>query len=449
MGLLEDMATLQAEKEKILAQMEKLEAKKEAVRPELYEKVKAPLDEKMAAVEKQIAEIEAVVAAEAKRREEEEQRRREEEQQRREAEERRQREAEERRQREAEERQQREAEERRKREEQERRRQAEAARRQTEQREKVLAAFWKKHAAELETLKTGWQRQVDAKIKEYREYLDARLAQRDNLSKKLSDTKQQIDELALRKEIGEFEEDEDTYALFMDPLQEDLEKNQKDLTTATDDLEQVEKEFQQLQGLTMPDFETQLLEKYAAELEGAAAPAPREAREEVYEPEENPDEEVFEPTASEDELAGGRIVHEELLDRDAVADDEDIETEYEEIYEDEAEQAFFADEDNHGFVSATINPCLVETKADGRQAIHELILAGKTLIGSNEDCDIYLPHPGIAPRHCTIKLDRKGHFQLKTVDGKVTVNGHHAKKATLKHGDMLGFGKLEMSVHIG
>lgn len=441
MGLQEDRAILQAEKEKILAQMEKLEAKKAAVRPELYEKVKAPLDEKMAAVEKQIAELEATAAAEAQRREEEERQRLEEERQRREAEEQQRREAEEQQRREVEERQRREV-------EQQQRREAEERQRKTQQREQIINAFWKKHAAELETLKTGWQQQVDTKIKEYKEYLDARFTQRDELTKKLGDVKQQMDELALRKEIGEFEEDEDTYTLFMEPLQEDHLKIQNELQAATGDLEQVEKEYQQLQSMEMPDYEAQLLEKYAAELAGVDTAGGKPGAD-TYAPEENPDEEVFEPMASEDELAGGRVVHEELLDHEAISEGEDIETVYEEIYEDEAEQAFFADVDNHGFVSATINPCLVETKADGRQSIHELILAGKTLIGSNEECDIYLPHPGVAPHHAMIKLDRKGHFQLKTIEGKVTLNGHGTKKATLKHGDKIAFGKLEMSVHIG
>jgi hypothetical protein len=417
MSLRDELATLKTEQANLVERLQKLDEKKDKVRPELYNKLRAELDGKTAALDKNLAEVEAAIAEEDRLAEE---RRREEE---RLAEERRleaERLAEEQRREEA-----RRAAESRKRQSAE-----EIERRHAEREAAVRQEVLDRHADELSALRAEWRRQFDAKAHEIAEYIETRKRECEDLGLKMESQRLQVEELNLRKEIGEFDDDACGYDQLFLPLQADVDKCQADIVALTQEIEVAEGQHRVLEATAEPDFAAQILEKYAAEL---AAPE----EEEIYEPEE----EIYEPPA-----AGGRVVTEEEIESDSVAEDEDIVTEYEELYEDDTEEAFFTTTGR-----TSMNPCLIERKANGRTHVHELVASGdKTYVGSREECAVFLPYPGIDPKHAWIRTDRHGQYMIKDLGsrGGVFVNGKRTKKALLKNGDVVKFANTELTLKL-
>ncbi|NLH47047.1 MAG: FHA domain-containing protein [Myxococcales bacterium] len=410
MGLHEDLEILKQEKAGYVDRLQKLDERKDKVRPELFTKLKSELDEKLVDVDTRLAEVEQAILAEQKRLEEE--RRREEE---------------------------RLAEE--KRQEEEKRRKArqqrkltpeqlaaQRAEREAARRRQVLAD----HADEIAGLQRAWEDQREGKRREFVAYLDSRRQQAAAFQGKINDAQMQIEELNLRREIGEFEDDPKGYDELAKPLLDQIAGHQAEIARCENDLRQAEQQMGLLAQMSMPEFEPQILEKYADELQ--------EPEEEIYEPEE----EIYEP----DESGEARVLKEEEIDGESLDDDEEILTEYEEIYEDEAEESFFT---KTGFVTTTINPCLIERQKSGKTRVHELIMGGgKTLIGSSETCDVFLSRPEVDSKHAWIKSDRKSQFMVKDLGSRAGtfVNGQRIKKTLLKNGDLLRVGTVEMTVKL-
>jgi hypothetical protein len=210
-------------------------------------------------------------------------------------------------------------------------------------------------------------------------------------------------------------------------LQHQIDQSNREIADLNAELDHAQQQREALEQLTMPDFEAQLLEKYAAELE---APA----KEEVYEPEE------------EAGPGGARVVHEEEIGEEALGGDEELVTEYEEMYEDDAEEQFFTS------AGATLmNPCLIERRPNGKAHIYDLVPSGdKTFIGSREECAVCLPNPGVDPKHAWIRVDRHNQYLLKDLGSRsgVFVNGQRVKKTVLKNGDVLKIGSVELTLKL-
>ena len=116
-----------------------------------------------------------------------------------------------------------------------------------------------------------------------------------------------------------------------------------------------------------------------------------------------------------------------------------------------AEEAFFSSNKSQNIISATINPCLIERTAEGEERVHNLILGGaKTLIGSSELCDVYLPYPSVDTKHSWIKVDRKAQYLIKDLGSKTGtfVNGKKTKKAYLENGDRIKIGDIRLTVKL-
>lgn len=413
MSLHDQLTGLQAEKEEFKARLKKLEDRKDKVRPELYDKLRSEIDVKMGEVEQKIIQIEQEIQAEEERLLAEEEARRQAEEARLLAEEEARLEA----------------------EEEARRLAAEKSEREPTP-EEIRERLYETYGDELEALSSQWNEQIEGKRRECQDYIAARAGQSEALAAELDATQTELEELELRNEIGEFEDDEAGYAAALEPVTQKREKLSAESATAKADVEQVQRQLTEIDDLIMPDFEAQLIEKYHDELTAVI-------EEEIYEP------------VSDDDLAEGRVVSEEVL-----ADGEGGEgvvTEIEEIYEDEIEQEFFEDADERAsrLITATVNPCLIEERPDGAKRVHNLILAGsfaggKTMIGSQEDCDIYLPYPDIAAKHAWVKVDRKGTYYLKDLGSPngTFVNDKRTKKVQLKTGDLLRVGNTMMEVKL-
>jgi hypothetical protein len=69
------------------------------------------------------------------------------------------------------------------------------------------------------------------------------------------------------------------------------------------------------------------------------------------------------------------------------------------------------------------------------------------VIGSSEDCDVVLRHPSIDPLHCGVILE-KGSVLIWDLGAQsgVKVNGHPVTQDTLKVGDVMTLGALELRV---
>jgi FHA domain len=404
MSLIEELTALQQEKEGYLERLEKLEARKEKVRPELYDKLRGEIDEKIADVSARTAAVEQQVEQE--------------------------------------------------------RQAAEEARLQAEEEARLLAAEEAKsrtgptdeqiaqrivelYGDELSELKNNWRGQVESKRRECNEYIAARDEQKSTLCETIDKAKTEIEELELRFEIGEFEDNEAEFEQLNADLETQVKKADAEVQVACSDVDQVRTQLTDLDTLEMPDFEAQLFEKYAEEIRKDMSAETADDFE---------DEEVYEPVG-DDDVANGRVVSEEVLD----GEHDDVVTEYEEIFEDEVEEGFFAAADARSkeLISATINPCLLEEKPDGSRRVYNLVLSssfagGKTMIGSREDSDVYLPFPDIAPKHAWVKVDRNGTYYLKDLgspDGTF-VNNKRTKKIQLQDGDTIRIGTINLAVKL-
>ncbi|HPQ70751.1 MAG TPA: FHA domain-containing protein [bacterium] len=404
MSLYEERDVLLSEKGVLSERLQKLEERKDKVKPQLYDKLRGELDEKINDNETKLADIEAQIREEEERIAAEKA-----------------------------------AEEARiaaeKAEEEARLAAEKAQKSETELREKIL----EKYADELEALRNEWRQAQEQRKQELEKHSDALTAQRNEISDSLTKFKDEKEELELRQDIGEFEDNPSEYEELNEKIKQGLAESEAEINALDGEIGKVGEQIEALELAEMPDFAEQVVENHADEL---VEPEPEE---EIYEPEE----EVYEPDA--ELTAEGEIIEEEEIDADAVGDNEEIVTEVEEIYEDETEEAFFQSHKRQSLVSATINPCVIERMADGSEKIHDLVLGGaKTLIGSSELCDVYLPYPTIEPKHAWIKVDRKGKYMLKDTSSKLgtLVNGKKIKKTFLENGDQIGVGDIRLQVKL-
>lgn len=403
MSLYEERDVLLSEKGVLSERLQKLEERKDKVKPQLYDKLRGELDEKIDENNVNLAEIEAQIREEEERIAAEKA-----------------------------------AEEARlaaeKAEEEARIAAEKAQQSETVLREKLL----EKYADELEALQNEWRQAQEQRKQELAGHADALTAQRNEISDSLTKFKDEKEELELRQEIGEFEDNPSEYDELNEKIKHGLAEAEAEINALDGEIGKVGEQIEALELAEMPDFAEQVVENHADEM---VEPEPEE---DVYEPEE----EIYEPDA---ELTEGEIIEEEEIDADAVDDNEEILTEVEEIYEDETEEAFFQSHKRQSLVSATINPCVIERQADGSEKIHDLVLGGaKTLIGSSELCDVYLPYPTIEPKHAWIKVDRKGKYMLKDTSSKLgtLVNGKKIKKTFLENGDQIRIGDIRLQVKL-
>lgn len=394
MSLHEEREALQNEKQTYLERLEKLEGRKDKVKPQLYEKLRGEIDDKIVDVDTRLAEVEQQILEEEKAAEE-----------------------------------------------------AAMQERESERRQIILD----KYADELQALQNEWQATQDASRKELQDHSNNLHHQRQELEEKLPGLKDEVEELDLRHEIGEFDDNEDEYQAEAARLKNDQEQIEADMSAVDNEISQVGEQLEALDNEDMPDFTEQVIENHADEL---TAPEP-EPEEEVYEP--PAEEEVYEPGAEEEvyepeseEVVEEKIVTEEEISADQLADGEEVITEEETVYEDEAEEAFFSGGGDN-LITATINPCLIERLPDNSEKIHELVLGGaKTLVGASEICDVYLPYPSVDSKHAWIKVDRKAQYLIKDLGSKTGtyVNGKKVKKGYLQNGDQVRFGEIRLTVKL-
>ncbi len=396
MGLIEDRESIQKEQAVLQDRLQKLEERKDKVKPELYAKLRGEIDEKMNDAEARLAEVMQAIA-----REEQERRQREEEERRRQEE------------------------ERQRREEEERRRQEEEARKKTmsiEQRRQLLI---EKYNDELQSLLDQWRHQQDERRRDLESHAASLQEQRKSCEGDLSALKTELEELDLRKDIGEFEGNEGEYDQLVADSKKKIQKAEGDLSALDNELGKVDEQIESLKQAVPPDFEEQVVQNHLAELEGPAE------EEEIYEPEGDGETRVL----SEEEIGEGELAGEEYVE------------EIEEVYEDEAERSFFT----NPFARSALNPALIERLPDGREKQHPLVLGGaKAIVGSNESCDIYLPYPSVGQKHAWIKVDRKAQYLLKDLGhaSGTLVNGKRVTKTILKNGDQLKFGEVRLIVKL-
>lgn len=320
--------------------------------------------------------------------------------------------------------------------------QREQAARQEEMDGKRHEWILEKYADELVSLQNQWQQRQEEKKQELQGHADALREQRKELEEQLGDVKNEKEELNLRKEIGEFDDSEDEFKESTAKFKSEIEQLEGDLNARDAELGKVAEQIEELGQKEMPDFTEEVLAEHADE---EPEPEPEPEEEEVYEPEE---EEIYEP---EEEELEEEIVTEEEISEEDVSEGEELVTEVEEVYEDEAEEAFFSSNKSQNIISATINPCLIERTAEGEERVHNLILGGaKTLIGSSELCDVYLPYPSVDTKHSWIKVDRKAQYLIKDLGSKTGtfVNGKKTKKAYLENGDRIKIGDIRLTVKL-
>jgi Chromosome segregation ATPases len=73
------------------------------------------------------------------------------------------------------------------------------------------------------------------------------------------------------------------------------------------------------------------------------------------------------------------------------------------------------------------------------------ILPGSATIGSSPDCDIYLPVPGVAPRHCVLIVGTQRTL-LQALSPRTWINDGVATESHLKPGDRLIVGPVELHI---
>lgn len=377
MSLYEERDILLTEKNTLTERLQKLEDRKDKVKTQLYEKLRGELNEKIVESDAKLADIDEQIREEEERL---------------------------------------------------------AAEQAQESEAELHAKILEKYADELEALQSEWQQAQAMRKQELANHADALSEQRKEISDSLTKIKDEKDELELRLEIGEFEDNQAEYDELNKKIKKGIEEAEAEINALDSEIGKVGEQVETLELDEMPDFSEQVVENHADEL---VEPEPEE-EEEIYEPDEELTEE-------------GVILEEEEIGEETIADNEEIITEVEEIFEDEAEEAFFQSEQQSGLVSATINPCVIERMADGDEKIHDLVLGGaKTLIGSSELCDVYLPYPTVEPKHAWIKVDRKGNYILKDINSSsdTLVNGKKIKKAFLENGDQIRIGDIRLQVKL-
>lgn len=429
------------------ARIAKAEDRKDAVKPEIFEKVMLDYLKKKEAAEQSVAEIEQRLTAVTQRLEAVEQA--EADRRRREEEERAAREAEERRRQEEEEARRREEEERRRQEEERARQEAERRRREEEKRareeaERVAAA--QAQAAE--------RREAVMRMKEL-------VAERDKLEMKKTAPRNAIEEMEFRKEMGEFESDAE--------FQEQVADYKDLLADIEVELDVTVKEIEELQahyGIDPVDPEAAaapapVVEETIVEPEPAPyvappapTPPPPPAPEPPVEvaPPPTPEPPVEVPPASSDiprieellaEPKPAPVVEEEVEELDAPAAATAPTPKW-----DEVETDFFTDVDQEE--KFFVNPCLVMQNPGVKEQVfdllHDQVLIGSAPVG---EVDVRLNHPSVDRKHARIKLSRGG-YMIKDLGsrGGTYINGKKVTKSRLNHMDKIKIGEILLQVRL-
>jgi hypothetical protein len=449
------------------SKIEKAEARRDKVKPEIFEKVVgeyraaktaaeakvAEIDEKMAQAKKELeaAEIklvedkkaeeerirqEALRAEEQKRRQEEEARKaeedrlRKEEDARRAEEEKLRREEEERKAAEEQKRKEEDA----RRAEEERKLKEEEARKADQDRLKKEEEAHRKAEAERENV----LRQLADLAKE-KAYIDGEMASPQN----------ELEELEFRNEMGEFSSEEEFQAAGA------LIKEK--LAGLKERLEEIDLEIEELQTTANALAATLGIEPTAAAVpaEPAAKPAevveapkaapaaevpppPAPAAAEKPAESEWDEEEIFEPEEEAADVGG-------LLKETPAAPSAEQPAAKGDDWS-EMEKEFFM-EPGDNFIA---NPCLVMQDSSGQEKVFDLvsetILIGSAGIG---EVDINIPHKSVDKKHARIKLEH-GRYMIKDLHSRngTFINGKRIKKDRLNHLDKLKVGDIFFQVRL-
>ncbi|MCC6158347.1 MAG: FHA domain-containing protein [Deltaproteobacteria bacterium] len=424
-----DRDLAKAELETAQGKIEKAEARKDKVKPEIYQKVvgeyvaardaaQAKLDEIEANIAATHAEIESTKAAaeEDARRAEEEARRAEEEAARRAEEERIAREEEERRAREEAERMAREEAERAAREAEERLRAEEEAR----SREEAERA-----AREDEARNAEANRRREEDRQAAREMIASLVSDRDAVMAEMAGPQNEMEEIEFRKEMGEFESD-DEYDAAAASVREKL----AGLNDRIAGIDVQIRELASAHGVESPvgpapgEIESPAA---AAELAPAETDAAIETLLESAPVAEAAVEEVEESAEAED-------LHEEVV--------ETLEGDWSDV-----ERRFFESSADHRFF---VNPCLIMHDANGRERVfemaHEITTLGSAGMG---EVDVMIEHASVDKKHARIKLEH-GRYIIKDLGSRkgTYVNGKRIKKERLNHLDKVKIGDVFLQVRL-
>lgn len=427
-----DRDLARAELETAQGKIEKAEARKDKVKPEIYQKVvgeyvaardaaQAKLDEIEAKIAATHADIEAarVAAEEEARRAEEEARRAEEEAARRAEEERLAREEEERRAREEAERLAREEAERAAREEEERLRAEEEARAREEA---------ERAAREDEARLAEENRRREEDRQAAREMIASLVADRDAVMAEMAGPQNELEEIDFRQEMGEFESD-DEYEAAAAPVRETL-------AGLNERIAGIDAQIREL--AAAHDVESPVGPADGAAAKPAADLAPAETVEAVETLLESAPAETApaaEPAVEEvEESAEPEEVHEEVV--------ETLEGDWSDV-----ERRFFESSADHRFF---VNPCLIMQDANGRERVfemaHEITTVGSAGLG---EVDVMIDHASVDKKHARIKLEH-GRYIIKDLGSKkgTYVNGKRIKKERLNHLDKVKVGDVFLQVRL-
>ncbi len=434
-----DRDLAKAELETAQGKIEKAEARKDKVKPEIYQKVvgeyvaardaaEAKFDEIEAKIAATHAEIEAAKAAaeEAARRAEEdarlaeeEARRAEEEAARRAEEERIAREEDERRAREEAERLAREEAERAAREEEERLRAEEEA----QAREEAERA-----AREDEAKNAEANRRREEDRQAAREMIASLVTDRDAVMAEMAGPQNEMEEIEFRKEMGEFESDDD-YEAAAAPVRDQL-------SALNDRIAGIDAQIREL--AAAHDVESPVGAAPGAEAAtpaAALAPAETDAVETLLE--SAPVDTAAAPVAATEEVEEAEDatdVHEEVV--------ETLEGDWSDV-----ERRFFESSADHRFF---VNPCLIMQDPSGRERVfeiaHEITTLGSAGMG---EVDVMIEHASVDKKHARIKLEH-GRYIIKDLGSKkgTYVNGKRIKKERLNHLDKVKLGDVFLQVRL-
>ncbi|MCL4233850.1 MAG: FHA domain-containing protein [Deltaproteobacteria bacterium] len=421
-----DRDLAKAELETAQGKIEKAEARKDKVKPEIYQKVvgeyvaardaaQAQLDEIDAKIAATHAEIEATKAAA-----EEEARRAEEERIAREEAERLAQAEAERLAREEAERLAREEAERAAREEEDRLRAEEEARAREEA---------ERAAREDEARNAEANRRREEDRQAAREMIASLVTDRDAVMAEMAGPQNEMEEIEFRQEMGEFESDDD-YEAAAAPVREKI-------AGLNDRIAGIDAQIREL--AAAHDVESPVGPAEGAAAQPVSELAPAETAEAVETLLESAPAEAVpaSDTAAVEEVeesGDSGEVHEEVV--------ETLEGDWSDV-----ERRFFESSADHRFF---VNPCLIMQDANGRERVFE-IAREITTVGSAGlgEVDVMIDHASVDKKHARIKLEH-GRYIIKDLGSKkgTFVNGKRIKKERLNHLDKVKVGEVFLQVRL-
>ncbi|MCZ7584850.1 MAG: FHA domain-containing protein [Deltaproteobacteria bacterium] len=336
-----------------------------------------------------------------------------------------------------------------------------AAREEEEKRQAEEEA--RQRAEEEQKRREEEERRAETERAELYELLATLDEERASLETELAPARDAMEELEFRKEMEEFESDEDYEAAAAEPREKlaalegrlaDIEKESADiralLTGETPVPAEPESEAE-------PEPEPEPEEESAPEPEAEAEPEPDPEDEPEEEPAPAEDASEWEEVTAASETSGptdgqasaAAVVAEEVVE--TAADPRSIEVDEEEVVEgddwSDMEKEFFQESPDDRFF---VNPCLILQDPSGEEKvfdlIHEIMSIGSGGIG---EVDILVAHKSVDRKHARIKLEH-GRYTIKDLGSKngTFVNGKRVKKERLNHLDKVKVGDVFFQIRL-